>query len=145
MIYLTKDDFLERIKASNLEVITEGDDSLITSYELDAVNEVSSYLSHNYDVGAIFQPIGTADYTIDPTIKRMTVDIALYNLHNSRVNPRNIPENIVQKRDDAIAWLKNVANPRTNVVADFLPKREFGEKRNNELAWGSKQKRQNSY
>jgi len=145
MIYFTKEDFLARIKASNLETITEGDDSLLTDHELDAVHEVSSYLAHNYDTGAIFMPLETPDFKLNPTIKRMTIDIALYNLHNSRVNPRNIPENIVQKRDDAIKWLRDVANPRTQTVADFLPKREFGERRNNAISWGSKEKRQNSY
>ena len=145
MIYFTKNDFLERIKSSNLEVITEGDDSLLNSYELDAVNEVSSYLSHNYDTGAIFVPKEIQLVPLNSTIKRMTIDIALYNLHNSRVNPRNIPENIVQKRDDAIRWLKDVANPKSMVEANFLPLRDYPEKSNNAMAWGSKPKKYNTY
>lgn len=145
MVYFTKDDVLGRIKSENLEVIIGGDDSLLTAPELDAVNEVTSYLSHDYDTDLIFQPIDTIDYSLNETIKRMTIDVMLYDLHNSRVNPRNIPENIVQKRDDAIAWLKSVADPRTNINATFLPKKQFEERRNNEMAWGSKPKRQNEY
>lgn len=144
MIYLTQADILDRIKAANLEVILEG--SVVSeSVEGDAINEVSSYLAHDYEVSEIFKPIGTADYTFNPTVKRMVIDILLYNLHNSKVNPRNIPENIVQKRDDAISWLKDVANPRTNTTAPFLPKKVFEGKRNNEMAYGSRDKRQNYY
>lgn len=145
MIYITKKDVQARIKTDNLEIITGGDDNLFSSAELDAVNEVSSYLTHNYDTALIFQPIETPDFVLNPTIKRIVVDVMLYHLHNSRVNPRQIPENIIQKRDDAINWLKNVANPKTQIVADFLPKREFGEKRNNVFAWGSREKRSNTY
>lgn len=145
MVYLTKNDILARIKAENLETITGGDDTILTPHELDAVGEVKSYLDHDYDIDAVFQPVATEDYTLDATIKRMTIDVLLYGLHNSRVNPRNIPENIVQKRDDAITWLKSVANPRTNINAPFLPKKQFEAGRNNEMAWGSKEKRQNSY
>ena len=145
MVYFTKDDVLARIKASNLDVITEGDDTILNPHELDAVDEVKSYLAHDYDIDLVFQPIETEDYTLNATIKRMTIDVMLYGLHNSRVNPRNIPENIVQKRDDAITWLKSVANPRTNINAPFLPKKQFEDGRNNEMAWGSRAKRRNDY
>ena len=145
MVYFTKDDVLARIKASNLDVITEGDDAILNPHELDAVDEVKSYLAHDYDIDLVFQPIETEDYTLNATIKRMTIDVMLYGLHNSRVNPRNIPENIVQKRDDAITWLKSVANPRTNINAPFLPKKQFEDGRNNEMAWGSRAKRRNDY
>ncbi|MGL4995630.1 MAG: hypothetical protein ACRC6G_05610, partial [Deefgea sp.] len=58
-------------------------------------------------------------------IKRHVINIALYELH-SRINPRNIPEFRIQRRDDSIQWLKLVQNPRNNIDADFLPKRDFG-------------------
>lgn len=154
MVYFIKSDLLARIKAANLDVILEGlnetpelEESTLTTHELDAVNTVSSYLAHEYDTATIFQPRGTADYTIDPTVARCVLDVMLYNLHNSRVNPRNIPENIIARRDDAIEWLKDVANPRTNTKAGFLPKIQYeaDEKRNNETAWGSREKRQNYY
>lgn len=147
MVYLTKENVLARIKSTNLDVITEGDDDVLDPHELDAVNTVSSYLAHEYDTTLIFRPLGTAGFTFDPTVMRCVIDIMLYNLHNSRVNPRNIPENIVVKRDDAIDWLKDVADPRTNTKAAFLPKIAFApeDRRNNEMAWGSAPKRQNRY
>jgi len=62
-------------------------------------------------------------------IKRHVINIALYELH-SRINPRNIPEFRIQRRDESVEWLKMVQNPRNNVSADFLlPIRDFGEKR----------------
>jgi phage gp36-like protein len=145
MIYFTKEDILGRIKSENLEIVTGGQDSELNTNELDAVSEVISYLSHQYDTDIVFQTLDTTNYTLNATIKRMTIDILLYNLHNSRVNPRNIPENIVQKRDDAVGWLKSVADPRTNITAPFLAKKDFTGTRNNEMAYGSKIKQQNEY
>ena len=72
-------------------------------------------------------------------IKRHVVNIALYELH-SRINPRNIPEFRIQRRDDSIKWLRDVQNPRNNVDADFLPKKDFGEKRGNDISWNSRPK-----
>jgi len=77
-------------------------------------------------------------------IKRHVVNIALYELH-SRINPRNIPEFRIQRRDDSIEWLKLVQNPRNNVDADFLPKKDFGEKRGNDISWNSNPKLKHSY
>ena len=154
MVYFIKTDLLARIKEANLDIILDGLNSTpeleaatLTSHELDAVNTVSSYLSHEYDNAKIFQPRGTEGYTIDPTIARCVLDVMLYNLHNSRVNPRNIPENIIARRDDAIMWLKDIANPRTNTKASFLPSIEYDkdDKRNNELAYGSRTKQNNYY
>lgn len=146
MNYITKKDVLNRISAKNLEVVTEGDDSLLEGdNELDAISEVSSYLDHDYDVDEVFKPVDTIGYSMHPTIKRMVVDVMLYNLHNGKVSPRNIPKNVVERRDDAIKWLKSVADPKTMVNARFLPKRTFEEKSNNAGAWGSKPKRSHRY
>lgn len=49
---------------------------------------------------------------------QMFIDVLLYHLH-SRINPRNIPEFRIQRRDDQIAYLKAVADPRKNIQPDF--------------------------
>jgi hypothetical protein len=78
-------------------------------------------------------------------IRRHVVNISLYELH-TRINPRNIPEFRIQKRDDSIKWLKMVQDPRNNVNADeFLPKKDFGEKRGNDISWNSKPKLTHDY
>lgn len=45
--------------------------------------------------------------TRDQLIKMHLIDLTLYHLH-SRINPRNIPELRLTRRDEAIAWLKMV-------------------------------------
>jgi len=135
----TKDEILTRIKINDLDVIIQGDDTLLDEPEADAMNEVSSYLSGRYDMEQIFNA-----QTKDVTIKRIIIDVLLYNLH-TRVNPRNIPEKRIQLRDDAISWLKLVANTRSNVTADFLPKRQFQDKKGTDISWNSRKKRDNSY
>jgi len=78
-------------------------------------------------------------------IKRHVINIALYELH-SRINPRNIPEFRIQRRDDSIEWLKMVQNPRNNISADFLlPIRDFGEQKGNDISWNSRQKNTHQY
>jgi len=145
MLYLHLKDVLARIKENNLDIILEGDEGLLLDEELDAVSEVQSHLAHDYDIGAIFQPKETDGFKLHPTIKRMTIDIMLYNLHNSRVNPRQIPENIVNKRDDAKKWLRDVADPKTNTNAPFLPKKQFPKRRNNHMSWGSQSRNPHKY
>lgn len=139
--FVTKDDILTRISLTDLNVITQNDDNKLDEPEADAKNEVSSYLSSRYDTEAIF---AAEEANRDSTIKRIIIDVLLYNLHNT-VNPRNIPEKRIQLRDDAISWLGKVANPRSNVNADFLPLKDFGEKRGNDISWNSKTKRDNTY
>ena len=77
-------------------------------------------------------------------IKRHVIDVVLYELH-SRINPRNIPEFRIQRRDDSIKWLGMVQNPRNNVDADFLPKRDFGLQKGNDISWNSKKKLSHDY
>jgi phage gp36-like protein len=77
-------------------------------------------------------------------MKRHVINIALYELH-SRINPRNIPEFRIQRRDDSVSWLKMVQNPRNNVDADFLPKRDLGQQKGNDISWNSKNKLSHDY
>ncbi len=145
MIYFDIDDILSQVREDNLDFILEGDEDKLNDSELDAVGVVQSYLSHDYDVEQIFQTIDTPDFTFHPTIKRMTIDIMMYNLHTSRVIARNIPESVVNRRDDAISWLKDVANPKTMTNAPFLPKKVFEERKNNAFSWGSQPKASHKY
>jgi phage gp36-like protein len=54
----------------------------------------------------------------DPHLVRMFIDLMLYEL-NSRIKPRNIPEFRIQRHDDVIMYLKNVADPRKNISPNF--------------------------
>lgn len=68
-------------------------------------------------------------------IRRYMVDISLYELH-SRLNPRQIPEFRITRRDDAISYLKKVADPRKNITPDF-PIKVFADKEGNDITWDS--------
>lgn len=79
--------------------------------------------------------------TRSPLIKRVTIDLALYHLH-ARVNPRNIPELRMTRRDEAIAWLKMVnagkITPKLPLLQDPLtPGRS--------VTWGSNDKFNHTY
>lgn len=87
-------------------------------------------------------PTVTAKWTAgDPRsslIKRYMVDITLYELH-SRINPRNIPDFRIQRRDDAISYLKMIIDPRKNVSPD-LPEKFFKDRQGNDVVWDSNTK-----
>lgn len=82
--------------------------------------------------------------TRDALMKRHVINIVLYELH-SRINPRNIPEFRIQRRDDSVSWLKLVQDPRNNVSADFLPMKVFADKTGNDISWNSKKKLTHDY
>lgn len=140
MQYTTEDDFLQVIDQDDLNVLKAG--GTLDKAELKAIEEVASYLAVEYDTDKIFD----ADEPIESEmLKGHVVDIALYHLH-AKINPRNIPEIRVQRRDDAVNWLKNVADSRKNVTAPkILPRRDYGENRGTDISWGSRNKRQNHY
>ena len=56
-------------------------------------------------------PTDTAKWTEgdprDAKILQIVIDVTLYHLH-SRINPRQIPAHRIQRRDEAIAWLKMI-------------------------------------
>lgn len=73
-------------------------------------------------------------------IKTYNIDIALYHAH-SRINPRNIPDLRVSRRDEAYDWLKRIAKgsitPDLPIYSD--------ESRGQETEWGSEEKQTHSY
>lgn len=83
-------------------------------------------------------PLWTKGDTRHPLILRYMVDITLYELH-SRINPRNIPEHRIQRRDDAITYLKMVIDPRKNITPDF-PEKVRLDKQDNAVVWGANTK-----
>lgn len=143
MIYTTIAYVLTRITRIDLDAITGGADAMLDEPELEAIQEVSSYLSWRYDTSSIFAP-DQEEADKHATMKRLVTDVLIYNLHN-RVNPRNIPEKRIGLRDDAIGWLKLIASPRSEVEADFLPLKAFADKTGTDITWGSKTKRNNDY
>lgn len=84
----------------------------------------------------------TSDWQVgDPREKlivRQMVDIILYEIH-SRINPRDIPVFRIDRRDDAIKFLRDSADPRMNVNPPF-PLFVHPEKQGVDITWNSNDK-----
>lgn len=76
----------------------------------------------------------------DPLIVEFMVDLTLYRIH-SRLAPNQIPEHRIQRRDDAIAFLKKVAKFEINT--GWTP--ADAENGNSAISWGSNTKESKTY
>ena len=74
-------------------------------------------------------------------IKMHLIDLTLYHLH-SRINPRNIPDFRIARRDDCISWLKMVAKGQLNVN---LPVITDPDKAGLKVKWASNDKFNHNY
>jgi hypothetical protein len=86
----------------------------------------------------------TADYwafgdSRNKLIKRYYIDICLYHLH-SRINPRNIPEYRVQRRDEAIEYIKMMSSGKVTGDLELIAPEQ-----GNNIAYGSKPVNDNFY
>jgi phage gp36-like protein len=115
MAFLAKTDFKTYIDTDDLDIITQADDSIITEASDAAQVEVESYLRDRYDTTTMFAAAGAAR---DKLLIKLMIDIVLYEIF-SKLNPRNIPEYRIQRRDDTIQYLKDVGNPRLNISPAF--------------------------
>jgi len=122
MAYLVKSDF-SRLIAINLldEILTQAvetsgltaDECLSNAIDM-AIAEVKGYLSVRFDMSTEF---AKTDNTRNPNVIRVTIHIALYNLHFT-LNPHDIPEmrqkiydhicgkdgELAQVRDGVLIW-----------------------------------------
>lgn len=84
--------------------------------------------------------IETTD-TRDQMLKLYLIDLTLYHVH-SRINPRNIPDLRLLRRDEAIKWLTMISKGQITVA---LPERDAAEQTGYRIAYGGEEKRQNNY
>ena len=131
MGFIVKADFEQSIVLAELDEITGSDDTILDE-SIDSVEEeVKSYLRQRYDVATAMAEVGSA---MNNLLIRLCFDITLYEIH-SRINPRNIPEFRIQRRDDAIQYLRDVANPRNNIEIN-LPLVDHGEDKGLDISFG---------
>jgi phage gp36-like protein len=105
MAFITSDDYKDSIQDGILNEIIEGSGALLTSTELKAQAEITSYLAMRYDVPNIFNKTGAERH---PLIIMYMVDITLYHLH-SRINPGQVPQLREARYVEAKRWLEMVA------------------------------------
>jgi phage gp36-like protein len=106
-MYLVPTDYLTQIQPE-IKAAISADPTIWSHAELQAQEEIESYLRTTYDVAAIFGTTGTAR---NARLVMIMVDIVLYHI-NSRITPRNIPEIREIRYEQAIDWLKAVVAGR---------------------------------
>jgi len=112
MAYSTKIDMLEKIEEDVLIQLTDDDDAgvvdegKVTRAIADADAEIDSYCGTKYDV-----PFST----VPVMIRKMSVDIAIYNLYARR---RGAPEDRKERYDDAISFLKDISKGIASLGGD---------------------------
>jgi phage gp36-like protein len=111
-MYTTATDYDQLIQAEIKNAIS-ADANVWNTAQIQAETEVTSYLRSRYDVAAAMALTGTAR---NPHLVMLIIDIALYHTH-SRISPRNIPELIALRYEQAIDWLKAVN--KGDILADL--------------------------
>jgi phage gp36-like protein len=117
-----------------------------------AVDEIIYYEPNNktykaIDISTNENPIDNANLweeiqdIRDAQVKMYVIDLTLYHIH-SRINPRNIPDLRLNRRDEAVKWLVMIS--KGDITVD-LPERNEEDKTGYRIAWGSETKRINSY
>ena len=109
-MFLSLDDYPQKIKAEILDVLLRGDDTIRTRIEQAAQSEMASYLTARYDTDALFAKEG-ADR--DPILVLMLLNVVIYYLHDS-LPGRKVPETIWIKYDKALAWLIDIKELKIN-------------------------------
>ena len=103
----------------------------LLSAEQMAIAQIKNYLAGRYDVGLIF----TADNTPvddlnqdsrDAFIVMNTIDCALYHLYCS-IAPNKIPEHRSNRYQDALEWLKMIAEGKVNADLPLIKDETTGE------------------
>ena len=136
MAFLLKSDLYLSILQDELEEITRGDDTIVTSALSSAEAELKVYLFDSYDVETIFQKTGNDRHQM---LLQLGRDIAIYFL-TARLQAGQDTEDRRQRFDRAIAWLKMVQ--KTKTYAD-LPRREIPVQTH--IQYGSNPKRKNYF
>ncbi len=104
MAFITEEDYRVVIGDTALKVVSQATEENRINAELEAREEISSYLRPTYDTAAIFLAEGDARNRL---IVMYTCDIALYHLVSAM--PQKMGSEIRKERyDRAIKWLEGV-------------------------------------
>jgi len=120
MAFIEKADLLDYIGIDELEGITEGDDTRLTTPINHALSIVRGKLNHRYDMAVVFANPTEPNYF---TIKKIATDIAIYFLYQT-VQSRHIPEMRETAYQEADKWLHDLA---TGAWENDLPQLSKGD------------------
>lgn len=117
MAFLTPTDYGPQIKQDQLDIVLQGDATVLPLAELSAQEYIESFLRQRYDVAAIFDATGTDRNAL---IITYMVDVTLYTVH-SRHGRVAMPEKRIDRYDQATAWLRAVAAGKISANLPPLP------------------------
>ncbi|MDD2984716.1 MAG: DUF1320 family protein [Crocinitomicaceae bacterium] len=138
MRFILESDYPSLIRDEIRNVISIGynDTKLITAENM-AISQIKNYLAGRYDVATIFQgfdPDTESDIRSHYMVM-LVIDCTLYHLYTNTA-PDRIPQHRSTRYQDAIDWLKLIAEGKTN--ADLPAKAQTAEKPAEGVRIGSK-------
>ena len=139
-MFVTDQDYSVVIGESALRVISQVSDTVRSSAEAHAQEEISGYLRPQYDVQTIFSQEGEQRNSL---IVMYTCDIALY--HMSAALPQKMGSEVRRERyEDALKWLAAVQQGK--IVPDLpLTVNEEGEVPGMSARYGCQPKQHNNW
>lgn len=132
-MFTTKDELKTHMSVDNIDIITEGDDTIVESAIDSAVSEAKGYLN-DFDISAIFAASGSNRNTLLLTFIK---DIAVWHFMTLSNYQADV-EFRKARYERAVAWLKAVM--KGDVIPD-LPRRVASDETPARIIWGSNQKR----
>ena len=115
MAFIDETFILQHLTQDAYDEITEGESTLIDPPIAQALDYIREYLGTRYDVDTIFAEADTTKYV---TLRKVAVDIAIYNLYSYHVSPKHVPEHRMLNYENACDILKRYAK---GDIGDGLP------------------------
>ena len=115
MAFIDKTFILQHLSQDAYDEITDGDDTMIDPPINQALDFIREYLGTRYDIDAIFAEADTTKYV---TLRKIAVDIAIYNLYSYHVSPKHVPDHRMLNYEHGCDVLKKYAK---GDIGDGLP------------------------
>mgnify|MGYP003627311926 FL=1 len=110
MDFLVITDFDSHIRSEDLDKIVNSDLTILDDAELFAIERIKSEIESRFDVAVMFAATGLDRPNM---VVNFAVRMVLYEIY-SRINPRNIPDLIQIRYDDALETLARINSQELN-------------------------------
>ena len=115
MAFLTKDELKTVVTVEVVNLITRGDDTIVTEIIEESIDIIKTYLFKHFNVDVIFDAQGAARSKV---ILKYLKDIAIHEIYIRRTKQMN---QVAKGRfDEAMLWLEKVA--KGTIQPDLPPK-----------------------
>lgn len=131
--FLNDTDYAVLIRTEIKNILLENyTENKLLSAEQMAIAQIKNYLAGRYDVALIFTALedGATEDTRNAFIVMNTIDCALYHLYCS-IAPNKIPEHRSNRYQDALEWLKLIAEGKAYADLPLIKDESTGEVKDN--------------